>query len=186
MTVIINASNTSGLTFTSDTSGNVAIQSSGTTVATITSTGANAGIQIGATFAPAFSAYRSGANQSLPATTWTKVQCQTEEYDTNSNYDNATNYRFTPTVSGYYQFDWGGQVDATSLFQFGLYKNGTLYKGGNIGSTGAIGNQTNNAALVYLNGSTDYAEMYAYANASVGIQNGTSSTYFQACYVRSA
>lgn len=49
-----------------------------------------------------FSAYMS-ATQSTTATTWTKLQMNTEEYDTNSNYNNAT-YGYTAPVTGYYLF----------------------------------------------------------------------------------
>ena len=53
---------------------------------------------------PAFLATLS-ADQSISNSTLTKVQFNTEVFDTNSNYDNATNYRFTPTVAGYYQLN---------------------------------------------------------------------------------
>ena len=53
--------------------------------------------------APAFSATRTSTNQSFTSAVWTKVECQTEEFDTASAYDNATNFRFTPQVAGYYQ-----------------------------------------------------------------------------------
>lgn len=42
--------------------------------------------------APAFSATRTSSNQSVSSAIWTKVQCQTEEFDTASAYDNATNF----------------------------------------------------------------------------------------------
>ena len=48
---------------------------------------------------PAFSAYRS-TNQAAANNTFTKIQPNVEEFDTNSNYDNTTNYRFTPSVAG--------------------------------------------------------------------------------------
>src|SRR5210317_1441292 len=55
---------------------------------------------------PAFEVYLN-SNQSISASTYTKVQYNTEILDTDSCYDNATNYRFTPTVSGKY-FVYGG------------------------------------------------------------------------------
>ena len=127
MTVLINASNSSGLTITSDTSGNIAFQSQGTTVATISGTGANAGIQMGAAFAPAFSAYQS-SGQALSSNTQTKLQFQAKEFDTANCFDNVTNYRFTPTVAGYYQVS-GGLAVASSATQIQLqvYKNGSAY-----------------------------------------------------------
>ena len=50
---------------------------------------------------PAFLAYLS-ADTTVNDNTQTKVQCNTERYDTDSKYDNSTNYRFTPTVAGKY------------------------------------------------------------------------------------
>ena len=48
---------------------------------------------------PAFEAYKT-SNQTLTDNTLTKVQIETESFDTDNCYDNSTNYRFTPTVSG--------------------------------------------------------------------------------------
>lgn len=135
---------------------------------------------------PAFSAYLS-ANQLITAGTWTKLQVNVEEFDTNSCYDNVTNYRFTPTVAGYYQVSGG--IDATSSASYSsnavsVFKNGTLLKRGsasNVGITQTI------SILVYLNGSTDYVELYGYVNGTTTRFSGGSDTgYFQASMVRSA
>ena len=86
-------------------------------------------IVVAATAAPAFSAYRNGSQSALVSGTWTKVLCNTEEFDTNSNYDNTTNYRFTPTVAGYYQINGAISPIAFSgnYLSCGIYKNGTVY-----------------------------------------------------------
>src|SRR5210317_1842477 len=49
---------------------------------------------------PAFQAKMSG-NQSISDNVYTKVEFDTEDYDTNSMYDTST-YRFTPTTAGKY------------------------------------------------------------------------------------
>jgi hypothetical protein len=163
-----------GSTFYGDGSGNLTVQQNGVTINKITS-------------APAFSAYASGS-QTIATATYTKVQFQTEEFDTNSNYDNATNYRFTPTVAGYYQIganiQFGGSVTGIQLV---LYKNGsafkTLYAYGGGSSTNA-----GSSCLVNANGSSDYFEIYAY-QASGATQTVTATalaTYFQAALIRSA
>ena len=138
---------------------------------------------------PAFSAYLN-SSQSITNATFTKVQCNIEEFDTNSNYDNATNYRFTPTVAGYYQVNGAVSFGSgtTGLCATAIYKNGTRLKDG-----AAIGYNTNGtsstvAALIYFNGSTDYVELYGYQSGGTtttltGTVNGT---YFQASMVRSA
>jgi len=142
--------------------------------------------------APAFSAYRSSSNQSVSAGSWTKVQCQTEEFDTAAAYDNATNYRFTPQVAGYYQVN--AQLCPvgvpTTRGIAAIYKNGSLHKIGSdymVDST-TVGRSTV-SALVYLNGTTDYVEMYGFVSSTSGPGFGYSTggdTYFQACLVRPA
>ena len=138
---------------------------------------------------PAFSAYRS-TTQSISNASFTKVQCDTEEFDTNSNYDNATNYRFTPTVAGYYQVS-GAVAGAAAYAQLlaSIYKNGSEFKRGTqAGSAGAYLFQASVSALIYLNGSTDYVEFYAYqqSGGSGTINNGQALTYFQAFLARGA
>lgn len=130
---------------------------------------------------PAFSAYQSTL-QSLSGSAYTKVQFQTEIFDTNSNFDNATNYRFTPTVAGYYIVT--GQiysVNGATSYQAAIYKNGTAIQYG--GYTLQISNTT---GLVYLNGSTDYVEFYAFASLTGNSSTGQTNTYFQASLVRAA
>jgi hypothetical protein len=51
---------------------------------------------------PTFRAYRSGSSQSITTSVFTKVQFQSEDFDTDNCYDPTTNYRFTPNKSGYY------------------------------------------------------------------------------------
>lgn len=139
--------------------------------------------------APAFSAYLS-SSQSIANATFAKVQCNTEEFDTNSNYDNATNYRFTPTVAGYYQVN--GAVTfgsaATGICVCTIYKNGTRFKDGVVVGFNTGGSSSTASALIYFNGSTDYAELYGYQNSGVSasLTNTTYATYFQGVLVRGA
>ena len=135
---------------------------------------------------PAFSAYPSGT-QSITSGVYTKVACNTEEFDTNSNYDKDTNYRFTPTVAGYYQVNGSVAPNGTSTSSCtaAIYKNGSVAKYGAYMQT--LNANSTVSALIYLNGSTDYIEMYTYVTASVAsVGNGASSTYFQASLVRAA
>ena len=133
---------------------------------------------------PAFSAYLSTA-QAITGGVTTKVTCQTEEFDTNSNYDNATNYRFTPTVAGYYQVN--GSSRANTSFGTGqsfIYKNGSSFKAGLYIQTNGAQYTVN--ALVYLNGSTDYIELYVNLVTGQNLSAQLQETYFQAAMVRSA
>ena len=136
---------------------------------------------------PAFSAYLS-ANQSVTSDTNVKIAFNTEEFDTNNCYDNTTNYRFTPTVAGYYQVD--GVLScrsATSVTRFNiqLWKNGAIFKWG--GDILGAGYKVNVSTLVYLNGSTDYIELYSAVTAGTAQFTGDqNSTFFQAFLARSA
>jgi hypothetical protein len=85
---------------------------------------------------PAFEAYLS-ANQSISNATVTKMQCNTERFDTNSAYDNSTNYRFTvPSAKAGKYFIYARTNQQTlsgsfyKLFQskIYIYKNGSDYK----------------------------------------------------------
>lgn len=144
---------------------------------------------------PAFSAY-ANASQTLSNITYTKLQINTKEFDTNSNYDNVTNYRFTPTVAGYYQINGAVVVTSSSTIRVALaliYKNGSNFKQGEYAVTPSTNDATACSgivsALVYLNGSTDYIELYGWAQVVSGTlttQALQPSTYFQAFLARSA
>ena len=89
-------------------------------------TNASGSITVAASGGPAFSAYQS-SSQGLSASTWTKIEFQTEEFDTASAFDSTTNYRFTPLTAGYYQFNaavYSGS--SATLTQLYFYKNDIL------------------------------------------------------------
>lgn len=139
---------------------------------------------------PAFSAYASG-NQSLTTGTFTKLSFQTEEFDTANCYDNATNYRFTPNVAGYYQFVCCMNLNANAgVTLMSFYKNGSEFKRGSQLAFSASGStlQPNSTALIYLNGSTDYVECYGYQSSGGTVSTSANSVqvYFQASMIRSA
>ena len=140
---------------------------------------------------PAFSAYQS-VSQTISGGVTTKLTFTTKEFDTNSNYD-TTNSRFTPTVSGYYQVDACVTfTNATSGEQnrIQVYKNGSQFKIGSNGtSTSQQGATSIISILIYMNGSTDYLEIYMFATGLGGTtltQAIASTTYFQASMVRAA
>jgi hypothetical protein len=140
---------------------------------------------------PAFSAYMGtlGTTQSVTSTTWTKVALIAKEFDTANCFDSTTNYRFTPNVAGYYQFTASVEtsIGAATRFQCGIYKNGALYKKGYDQNATNVTNCTV-AALVYLNGSTDYVELYGYiVGSSPTFYSGAGITSFlQGVLVRAA
>lgn len=135
---------------------------------------------------PTFSAYQNSAT-SFAAGAWQKIQFQAKEWDTANAFDNTTNYRFTPPVAGYYQVNSRITASPTGgTFGISIYKNGSIWKRGVVTLNGA-GEGISVNCLVYLNGSTDYIETWAYfGNSGLNSYAGSDQTYFQASLVRGA
>jgi hypothetical protein len=180
MASIITASASSGLTQSADTSGVLQLASGVGNLVTIPSVTGTAMVSGNM---PAFSAGRTGSTQSL-SSGWNKVQCNTKDFDTNSCYDNTTNYRFTPNVSGYYQVNFSINQSANSYLSPAIYKNGSIYKAGSNGS-GAVNNSAG-SCIVYLNGSTDYIELYGNSGSNTTWSSGSPYTYFNGCLIKNA
>lgn len=62
---------------------------------------------------PAFRAYTT-SSQTITSGTFTKVALQAKSFDSTSAFDSTTNYRFQPTVAGYYQTNGSIYFQATS------------------------------------------------------------------------
>jgi hypothetical protein len=134
---------------------------------------------------PAFSAYQSSA-QTLSSTTYTKIQLQTEEFDTANCFDSTTNYRFTPNVAGYYQISGGtASVLASAVYQTIIYKNGSAFKFVGNAAIDATRGQWG-SALIYFNGTTDYVELYAYLSTGQTLNATSALVYFQGFLARAA
>ena len=124
---------------------------------------------------PAFNASRTGS-QSISSDTWTKIQFQTENFDTNSNYDNSTNYRFTPTTAGkYYVFASIGSTASTTYgnaIRVAIYKNGAQYRENNV-RVWLDTQETYSApfvgSIIDLNGSSDYVEAFGRYDSGAGL-----------------
>ena len=158
----------------------------GVIMANLNSSGANIGFQLASTLAPAFSAY-ANASQSISATTYTKITFNAEEFDTANCFDSTTNYRFTPTVAGYYQVNLVVGSNGNNSHWAIIYKNGTGVKYGAPNSAAVnIGYGASISVLIYMNGTADYIEAYVYIGTSATINNSATNTYFQASMVRAA
>jgi hypothetical protein len=121
--------------------------------------------------APFFYASASADQTPISAATWTKVVLDTEVYDTANCFDNSSTYRFTPNVAGYYLFNHSVRVNfTTSMSQ----ANVVVWKNGGSSEKGQMNLVRNqNAAfhvagscIHYLNGTTDYVELYVYINGT--------------------
>ena len=131
---------------------------------------------------PAFQA-TINTTQSITSGADTKAQFATEDFDTDSCYDNTTNYRFTPNVAGKYfvytqtNFVTGAGAIVMQEANTKIKKNGTSI------NVTALGAYTNNFAnvlshyngsVIDFNGTTDYVEVFV----EVYISSGT-VTLFQ-------
>ncbi len=113
---------------------------------------------------PSFSAHRNSATQSINSGSATKVQWTHEEFDTNNNFDNATNYRFTPTVAGKYVLEanisFTVSVD-TAIVGIYIYKNGAAYKYAQYHMSTTKAASAHISCIADANGTTDYFEVFA-------------------------
>ena len=121
---------------------------------------------IGGTMTPAFLAYRSGSTQTIASATGTKIQLNSELFDTDNAFDNSTNYRFTPQTAGKYFFYATSRFDTDTDFQnceLQVHKNGSQY------SDVTWRNEYYEVATVtgvaVMNGSSDYLELFIYQNS---------------------
>jgi len=140
---------------------------------------------------PAFSAYL-GTTQSVTSGATTKVQLTVENFDTASCFDNTTNYRFTPTVAGYYQLNASIRFIGTALTeaQTTINKNNAGLAFGNysvVTAQSALFSVV--STLVYMNGSTDYVELTGYVvgtSPTFNFNSPTNTSVFSGSLVRSA
>ena len=128
---------------------------------------------------PAFSVYRNGT-QSIAHNTYTKVQYNTENFDTDNTFDNSTNYRFTPAFSGKSYLVASIRLYGTDDFNnytLEIHKNGT-----------AILRQQNShwhyesaqVSGIVTHDTDDYFEVYVtqQSGSSLDVMSGIEITYF--------
>ena len=174
MTATINASTTAGVVITPDNSGNVLLQYNGVST-------------------PIFSAYTT-TQTTMTNGAWTKIAYVTKMFDTNSNYD-TTNSRYLPTVAGYYQIlatNSSNSSFTASNTAFSIYKNGAEHIRGATTAPSSAQVYTEVTGIVYMNGTTDYVEIWMYQNSGSNQLNQSSGSLtqpvsvFQGCLLRGA
>ena len=164
MASIITATNSNGLTHVADNSGVLQLASGTGNLVTIPSVTGTAMVSGNM---PAFSAYYNTSSTFTTGTT-TKVPVNTVIFDTASCFNTSTN-RFTPNVAGYYQVNGKVRITGTAITaNANIYKNGSLLMiGSYVTGTGSLVFSTT-SVLTYMNGSTDYLELYGYGDATSG------------------
>ena len=143
-----------------------------------------------ATNAPAFSV-TLGTSQTISNVTWTKVQLDTEEFDTSNDWD-SVNYRFTPSIAGYYYVECHIRFSYSTMVQhnIGLWKNGGEYKTIVVVRGQSAPSEFGGSCLIYMNGTTDYIELYGYISGTGTLQfnsaNAAARPRFSAFLARAA
>jgi hypothetical protein len=130
----------------------------------------------------AFRARLSG-NQTVTSNVVTKIALNTEDFDTGGMFDSTTNYRFTPTIAGKYEFHavvYGTTLSNDGICNVFIYKNGAeVAKSFAQYSLTAILSQST-SLIIEMNGSTDYVEMFGQVT---GTTINSSNTSFSGCLV---
>ncbi len=128
--------------------------------------GGSTTIATGGTNTPSFSAYRT-ANQSIASDSHTKLEMNIEAYDTNSAYDNSSNYRFTVPSGQGGKYAIGAYCKNNNLTAstkvLSIYKNGSAIFSGQDGNNTAYA--TLQASTIAVLDAGDYLELYGFQTA---------------------
>jgi hypothetical protein len=170
----------------STTDARLPVGANGTTLVadSSTSTGLKWDTPAGAS-GPAFFVSKTG-NQSISQNTWTKATMTVEEFDTDNCFASST---FTPNKAGYYQVSStvNTQQASGTARQKAFYKNGAIF---NLWQTSDDSSPTevdNGSTLFYMNGTTDYLEVYVLLTSSTTrtIGSDDKGTMFCGVWIRS-
>lgn len=177
--------------------GSIGVTSITNTAITGTLTQAQIGNGIAGT-GPAFRAFGS-SNQTLSHNVVSKVNFNSEIFDTASCFDTSL-FRFTPNVAGYYfvfyQLCFTATSTRTYSFTPSIYKNGSSIN--HKESSQLIGSNmdrfvANITDIVYMNGTTDFLEAYAYhfdftsaASTTLFLASSSTASSFGAHLIRAA
>ena len=141
---------------------------------------------------PVFRAIRSDY-QVLSNNTDTVIEFDNDSssasFDSNGFF-NTSNYRFTPTIAGYYQLTAQLEFSLNSgnnLFGVMIFKNGAealRVRRWNDGSNSNV--NINITGIVPFNGSSDYAQVYGWQNSggNITVFQGSGRSYFEGLYLR--
>jgi len=134
---------------------------------------------------PAFRAFAS-VGTSVPSATQTKIAFDTLAFDTDACFDHTTNFRFQPTVAGYYQITGGCFIAAMSTHIYvSIHKNGSESRRGSDASA-TSGAMSDTTGLFLMNGTTDYVEMWMYqdSGSTQTTSTGAPTAFFEGAMVR--
>ena len=184
---------TDGNLISYDASGNPVAVATGTDGQVLTSTGAGSppAFETLPANTPAFKVYL-GSNQTVSNTVDTRINLNTEVYDTDSAFDNSTNYRFTVPAGkggkyyfGYQVWYFDANAGTSNFADVSLRINGTGNNTTVIRKYGSFSNHNlsfaGNTTLSLNDG--DYVELWSYTQFSSGTNtikaNNTAFTGFK-------
>ena len=184
---------TDGNIISYDASGNPVAVATGTDGQVLTSTGAGSppAFETLPANTPAFKVYL-GSNQTVSNTVDTRINLNTEVYDTDSAFDNSTNYRFTVPAGkggkyyfGYQVWYFDANAGTSNFADVSLRINGTGDNTTSIRKYGSFSNHNlsfaGNTTLSLSAG--DYVELWSYTQFSSGTNtikaNNTAFTGFK-------
>jgi hypothetical protein len=164
------------LTIATDAVDIAMLSATGTADGTTFLRGDNAWASAGGDNTPAFAAYLGTTITGTTTSAWTKLAFNTEDFDTDSAYDNSTNYRFT-VPSGE-----GGKYHAQTTIMFqngnadgetasvGIYVNGSQYALSEDTGTGSYGweNTATTCVATLTLSAADYVEVFYYTKSQNG------------------
>lgn len=131
--------------------------------------------------APAFRGIFEAANSAWSYTAYAIVPFNTETFDTHSlvSYNGG---QFLPLVPGYYQVNYQIRLTTGTAVakHAAIFKNGAIYSHASDGGDRLVG-----CDIVYLNGSTDYLDIRAYAfNGGATIYGGADGSFMSVALIR--
>ena len=144
-------------------------------------------LKLGLAFTPVFRVYRNGT-QAITGGVDTKVLFDTVSFDPLNEYDETTNYRYTPQRAGYYLINSHVRVDQTTdsaINETKIRKNGVDIALSTVSAKNGsvLTLNINNTTIIEMNGTTDYLEVFFFIDNNATIQPGSGNTTFSAHYI---
>jgi hypothetical protein len=135
---------------------------------------------------PTLRAVKSGV-QAVSVTTPVLVPFQTLEWDTHGYWVAASSKYMPLDFAGYYRvsakLSFAPQTVTTGNRRCAIYRNGSEYSSVTVPQTSTLRVVVLSTDLVYLNGATDYIEIYAVCGEAVDIEAETYRTSLAIEYV---
>ena len=128
---------------------------------------------------PSFQATVNGS-QTIATGTATKIEFDTENFDTDGTYD-VSLYRFTPAVAGKYlihgRIGWADEPVEDKAQYTQIFKNGSLVFEANRRTAASTGRDATVACIAIVElGASDYVEIFGYHNSGSNADTLSSTT----------